>query len=358
MRMLGTGDISTRITERKGICEIEKRCCLINWIFRERGHTDFGIDADMEEAVLYENEYRLTNRHIAIQIKSGDSYIKKDKKGQYYFDIDDIDHANYWLGSDRPVIVMVFEAPNMSNCYSTSPDEDGLFGKVYWAQIKPSSLVRISNRVSKNDLNPKTKDKATHKFARIYLTEEFTKDSASAFSNIISSYIPTYVSDFKAPSVILNTKYFEQLCKHLFGALESITSFIDDFYSCVNDKGTFEDVNSLSIAIENLCLHLLYNRNIDNLLIVRYLDAINQFNQIDQLNFQQFKAYRDKAILDSSNSITKTIDLLDTIKKILRNIRDVLIDQNILCGLINQTCHSIDDYSMMLQVNLSCFPHI
>lgn len=51
-RRTGTKDISNTITERKGVCEIEKRCCSINWVFRERGHSDFGIDADMEESVI------------------------------------------------------------------------------------------------------------------------------------------------------------------------------------------------------------------------------------------------------------------------------------------------------------------
>ena len=73
-RRTGTKDISNTITERKGVCEIEKRCCSINWVFRERGHSDYGIDADMEESVIENGVPKLTNRHIALQISLSSSY--------------------------------------------------------------------------------------------------------------------------------------------------------------------------------------------------------------------------------------------------------------------------------------------
>ena len=352
MRKKGTGDIYTTITERKGVCEIEKRCCLINWVFRERGHSDFGIDADMEESVFIDDKYHLTNRHIAVQIKSGSSYTKKDRKGRYYFDIDDKDHANYWLGSDRPVIVMVYVEPKSNIGLA---DDDGLIGTVYWAQIKLSNLEKVTNRKSKNDQNLVTKSRAKHKYARVYLTEKFTKDSASAFSEIISSYIPTYDSDFAAPSVILNSNYFEKLSEQMFGEFSRITDYIDDFLSIVGGiKGLDSiDISSLSLVIENLWLHLLYNRNIVQLLIVRYLDEINQFDQIEALAFPEFKAYRDKAIRKTTEEITNLTDILDKIKKELCDIKEITFDQHSLHSLINQTCHSIDDYKAMLRDSFS-----
>ena len=352
MRNIGTGDISTTITERKGVCEIEKRCCLINWVFRERGHSDFGIDADMEESVFIDNKYHLTNRHIAVQIKSGSSYCKKDQKGRFYFDIDDLNHANYWLGSDRPVIVMVYEEPKSDVALL---EEDGLQGTVYWAQIKLSNFKEVPNRKSKNDQSLVTKSRAKHKYARVYLTEKFTKDSAPDFSDIISSYIPTYDSDFEAPSVILNPNYFAKLSEQLFGEFSRITDYIDDFLSIVGgiDASANINVSSLSLSIESLWLHLLYNRNIVQLLIVRYLDEINQLDRIDQLDFLEFKKFRDEALQKSTKAITELADYLDKIKKELCDIKEITADQHSLHCLINQTCHSIDDYTKMLRVNLS-----
>ncbi len=355
MRKGATGSISATIAERKGVSEIEKRCCMINWVFRERGHSDFGIDADIEESVLEGDEYHLTNRHIAIQIKSGDSYIKFDgRKKQYYFTIDSLRHANYWLGSDRPVIVMVYEEPKDDNGESACPDKDNLLGTVYWAQIKLSNLEKVKTRASKKD-NSQNKGKAKHAYAKVYLTEKFTRESASDFSNIISSYMPTYDSDLDTPSVLSDNHYIDILLRQIYDAISRTTSYVDDILMYINPSGDgiSDKQDSLFWAIENFWLNLYYNRNIDNLLISRYLDTIRQYGFINQLDFDEFKVFCNQGIIKLSKVITDLATILTRTKQDLSRLSHITESQN---SLIHQTIQTIDDYIKMLRMQLASFP--
>lgn len=71
--------ISTYNTERLGVSAIEHQFQRMGWVFREREHTDMGIDADVEQKV----GNTLTSQHIALQIKSGQSYLKENKTEKY-----------------------------------------------------------------------------------------------------------------------------------------------------------------------------------------------------------------------------------------------------------------------------------
>ena len=53
----------------------------IGWTLRERGRIDHGIDADVEMKI--DGEYQ--SKHIALQIKSGGSYLKTKKNGKISF---------------------------------------------------------------------------------------------------------------------------------------------------------------------------------------------------------------------------------------------------------------------------------
>jgi len=88
-----------------GVSKITAEFAKMGWTLRERGRIDYGIDADVEQK---ENS-RYTNKHIALQIKSGDSYVKKkDSNGNVVFYVDEW-HYEYWLQSDRPVIILFYD---------------------------------------------------------------------------------------------------------------------------------------------------------------------------------------------------------------------------------------------------------
>jgi len=88
-----------------GVSKITEQFARMGWTLRERGRIDYGIDADVEQK---ENS-SFTNKHIALQIKSGDSYVKnKDPNENVVFYIDEW-HYKYWLQSDRPVIILFYD---------------------------------------------------------------------------------------------------------------------------------------------------------------------------------------------------------------------------------------------------------
>lgn len=104
------------------------------WYFRVRPNPDIGIDADVEPKV----DGKATNRHIALQIKSGPAYLKRKKNGNISFSIDKW-HYDYWLASDRPVIIMLY-------------DDDTKY--IYWEQVRKYSI----KKAKKNyiiDISPK-----------------------------------------------------------------------------------------------------------------------------------------------------------------------------------------------------------
>lgn len=82
-----------------------------NWIFREQPIDDFGIDAQIE---IVENNYP-TGKLIALQIKSGKSYLKQSNNDGFYY-YGDNKHLDYWLNHSLPVII-VFYNPINDKCY-------------------------------------------------------------------------------------------------------------------------------------------------------------------------------------------------------------------------------------------------
>ncbi len=125
--------IRNNIIERKGVNAIDRVFTNMGWIFRENPHTDYGIDGDVEQVI----DDELTGRHIALQIKSGDSYLKENKGGRITFYIDEW-HYKYWLQYDRPVIILFYDEVN---------------DKVIWDQVKLSKVTN-TNTQFKIEINP------------------------------------------------------------------------------------------------------------------------------------------------------------------------------------------------------------
>ena len=75
----------------------------LNWIFR-RNHQehDFGIDAFIDII----SESQATGKTIAVQIKTGESYFKEAGNIGWLYR-DNIDHLNYYLNHDIPVLILL-----------------------------------------------------------------------------------------------------------------------------------------------------------------------------------------------------------------------------------------------------------
>lgn len=354
-RKTGTNSIINTITERKGVCEIERMCCEINWLFRERGHSDYGIDADMEESILDNGVPKLTNRHIALQIKSGDSYFKFDKRAKkYFFDIPDTRIAHYWLGSDRPVILMACKFDAVKKTDLNDPGYEDPECQIYWAQIKPANIIAPTHRNSKK-IRRNGKD-TTHIYGRVYLDKIFNKDSAKEFSDIISTYLPMYDTQLNTPHIILNPNFIEDNSTKLFKALDDEIDSLEAVHNslcrncCLFDEDIEYTDSYVYYEIENNQLLQSYSRNIVNLLLTRYLETMVQLKEINYTDSIDLKSMRDEAI----NKLKVTIDkLVDLIKRYVTNMEsDVIPNNDTHISILNQAKAVSNDYICMLEYHL------
>ncbi|WP_199065657.1 DUF4365 domain-containing protein [Chitinimonas sp. BJB300] len=107
-------------TERLGVAAIEYFFSEHGWLFREQMKHDYGIDAHIEIV----NDGRPTGKLIALQIKSGASYLSEKTTDSIIFRTDD-KHAAYWVGHSMPVVVILYDPETK---------------QAYWQQISREAL--------------------------------------------------------------------------------------------------------------------------------------------------------------------------------------------------------------------------
>ena len=67
--------------------------------------SDQGIDTEIE---FNDDAHEATNRKVYLQLKSGDSYLRKRKgDGVEVFTIKDERHARHWMASAFPVLLVI-----------------------------------------------------------------------------------------------------------------------------------------------------------------------------------------------------------------------------------------------------------
>lgn len=96
------------------------------WIFREQeGQKDFGIDAHIE---LVERD-RVLGRMLAVQIKCGESYLKKKAKDGFIF-TGEQKHLNYFLNYPVPVLITLCH-PETKQCW--------------WCEVDPTEMEEAAS---------------------------------------------------------------------------------------------------------------------------------------------------------------------------------------------------------------------
>lgn len=90
-------------TDRLGVSALDHFFSKQGWLFREQPTHDYGIDAHVE---IVEEE-RPTGKLIALQIKSGISFFKKETNDSYVFRTDD-KHVAYWVRHSMPVVLVLY----------------------------------------------------------------------------------------------------------------------------------------------------------------------------------------------------------------------------------------------------------
>jgi hypothetical protein len=114
-----TGDIGVDILSLKVKREL-------SWIFREQAKSDLGIDGQIE--IVNENKEG-TGRLIAVQLKTGKSYLKYETTESYTY-YGKNDHLNYWINHSLPVIVVL--------C-------DDIEDVCYWVEITRANIKRTTS---------------------------------------------------------------------------------------------------------------------------------------------------------------------------------------------------------------------
>lgn len=99
--------------ERIGVHKAALILSEMGLIFRETSNSDTGVDGIIEEVDM---EYHATGRIMAVQIKSGSSYLH-DGGDVWHFYIDDA-HKSYWKLYPIPVFLLVYN-PDDGNVYYT-----------------------------------------------------------------------------------------------------------------------------------------------------------------------------------------------------------------------------------------------
>lgn len=110
------------ITERMGVTFVQSQCASFGYIFREQNIGDYGIDAHIE---IVESG-QATGKIIAVQIKSGESYLKEANEERIVFR-SDLNHLDYWLNHALPVLIVLY-----------SPDKK----MAYWQVIGDDTITR------------------------------------------------------------------------------------------------------------------------------------------------------------------------------------------------------------------------
>ncbi len=196
-------NIDTANIERAGVYRIGLFFEENGWTFREQT-CDFGIDAYVEQKI----GGKRSNRHIALQIKSGESYIKVKRNGKITFTIDPW-HYSYWLQSDRPVLILLYD-PETKNIYWEQVrlaiiEQAKKYKKI---EISASKILNEGSLEEFNDIidtyvrhNVYEFDKSLVNFdSSIALMQEYT----NAIKNLVDSF-EQFSEKFKAQLISLNT---------------------------------------------------------------------------------------------------------------------------------------------------------
>lgn len=106
------------------------------WMFREQPIGDFGIDAHVEPRVA---KNRMSGRLIALQFKSGRSYLERAEGGWLYRG--DYKHVRYWLGHVLPVVIVFYDPDNGVLRWQRIADEFVRYTEKAWTLFVPDGQV-------------------------------------------------------------------------------------------------------------------------------------------------------------------------------------------------------------------------
>lgn len=183
--------------ERIGVQKVGLILAELGLIFRETPNSDVGIDGQIE---YVNNEGEATGKIIAVQIKSGDSYLynsKNDISNWTFYPEDK--HKNYWEKFPIPVILLVY-SPQNDNVY--------FIDARYYLKVNGMCNIKIPKT---NVLNASTKNRL---FETVGNSDEPFLEIADVFNTMISSRCDSEL--FNLSFLDLYLQGLINLCRQLY----------------------------------------------------------------------------------------------------------------------------------------------
>lgn len=205
-------NVNNSIIERKGINAIEKVFLEIGWVFSETPHTDYGIDGDVEQVI----DGKVTGKHIALQVKSGSSYIKVKKNGKISFSIDPW-HYSYWLQYDRPVLILLYD-PETNN--------------IYWEQVR-LSIIKNAPRYKKIEID---------------VSKILNVDSVDELDDIISTYVKHEI--FKVDTELISFEFSKACVEEYSASVKDLTEQFSSFKTKIEEQCLNPQMDKLSLQLD------------------------------------------------------------------------------------------------------------
>lgn len=123
-------------TERIGVSHVDNIFTShFGWIFRDQPISDMGIDSHVEIVEMGE----ATGNLLALQIKTGESFFKK-QDGDFVFYIND-DHYKYWLSHSLPVFLIMHNPADRMTLWQVVNERTTERLHKSWKLVVPSTNV-------------------------------------------------------------------------------------------------------------------------------------------------------------------------------------------------------------------------
>lgn len=130
--------------ERIGVHKVGLLLTELGLIFREISNTDVGIDGQIE---YVNNAGEATGRIVAVQIKSGDSYLHESKKDiEYWTFYPYKKHMHYWEKYPIPVILLVHYPTNNTVYFIDVRHYLRIYGGISNIKIPKSNVLNAENK--------------------------------------------------------------------------------------------------------------------------------------------------------------------------------------------------------------------
>lgn len=158
----------TKITENQGLLYIKQVVNEHGDIFREiHLEEDVGIDALIE----FVRDGEATGRLLAVQIKSGDSYVASGKD-KFIVSVDEA-HIHYWQNYDLPVVIVCYSPSQRLSAwedikwyirYKKQPEKISSQEKIAIKSIEVSFKREFNGQALSNELYQLTSEHADERF--------------------------------------------------------------------------------------------------------------------------------------------------------------------------------------------------